>query len=85
MSQTEYVTQRAWDGLARRLERERLRACGTSLSATSIAARANSYIVETSSDRPMLVRTGWRAAMIAAAQANDFARAANAAQGGKTE
>ena len=75
MSETEYVTQRAWDGLARRLERERLRAFGTSLSAGSIAASANRYVIETSDDRLMLVRKGWRAAMLAAAQADDFARA----------
>ena len=68
----EYVSARTWGGLARRLERERLRAFGRSLSATSIAAAANAYIIETSDDRPMLVRKGWRAAMIAAAQADDF-------------
>ncbi|MEK7112810.1 MAG: hypothetical protein AAB875_05800 [Patescibacteria group bacterium] len=70
----EYVSARTWGGLARRLERERLHAFGTSLSATSIAAAANAYIIETSDDRPMLVRKGWRAAMIAAAQADDFTR-----------
>lgn len=41
MNKVEYVSTRTWYGLARRLERERLRAFGTSLSATSIAAAAN--------------------------------------------
>ena len=71
---TEYVTTRTWDTFARRLERERLRAFGSSLSACSIARAANTYIIETSDDRPMFVRIGWRAAMIAAAQRDDFKR-----------
>ncbi len=38
------VTAQQWYGFARRLERERLRAFGVSLSAMSIAAAANGYI-----------------------------------------
>ena len=74
---TEYVSSRTWNGLARRLERERLRAFGTSLTATSIGAAANAYIIETSDDRLMRVRKGWRAAMIATRQADDFKRASH--------
>ena len=71
----EYVSDRRWYGLAKRLERERLRAFGSSLSMGSIAAAANRYILEVSEDRGRLVREGWQAAMTAAAQADDFTRA----------
>jgi len=73
--ETEYVTKRTWDNMARRLERERLDAFGSSLTAGSIARYANSYIIETFGDgTPLFVRKGWREAMIAAAQADDFKR-----------
>jgi len=62
--ETEFVTNRQWDGLARRLERRNLKERQTSLSALAISNAANKYIVEIQSDRDgMIVRAGWRDAM----------------------
>lgn len=64
LKEIEFVTNRQWDGLSIRLEKKNLREKGKSLSATSIARAANSFIVEIQSDRDgMLVRPGWREAM----------------------
>lgn len=66
--ETEFVTNRQWDGLATRLQNKNLKANGTSLSATSIAAEANSYIVELQYDcSGMIVKVGWRDVMRQAA------------------
>jgi hypothetical protein len=67
-AETEFVTNRQWDGLAARLQNKNLKANGTSLSATSIAAEANSYIIELQYDRGgMIVKVGWRDVMRQAA------------------
>jgi hypothetical protein len=67
-TETEFVTDRQWDGLAKRLQNRNLKAHGKSLSATSISNAANKYIIEIQSDRSgMVVKVGWRDAMRQAA------------------
>lgn len=62
MKETEYVTSCQWESYARRIENKNLKETGTSLTATGIARRAYSHIIET--DRGiMLVKKGWREAM----------------------
>lgn len=63
-TETEFVTNRQWDGLASRIERSNLKKTGKSLSRTGIARRAQSFIVDIQPDKNgMIVRRGWRDAM----------------------
>ncbi len=67
-TETEFVTDRQWDGLARRLQNRNLKTHGKSLTATSIASKANSFIVELQPWRGgMIVKVGWREIMRKAA------------------
>ena len=69
MSNLEFVTDKQWLGVARRLEKKNLKKVGESLTYTGIARAANYFIVETQSDRGgMLVEKGWREAMQNAAR-----------------
>lgn len=64
MNQIEFVTDRQWDSCARRIVNKNIKEKGQSLSATGIARRANSFIVDIRSDQKgMLVKVGWREAM----------------------
>ena len=68
-NQTEFVTDRQWDGYARRLMKANLKAKHVSLTQIGISGGASSYIVEIRSDQKgMIVRTGWREAMKEKAQ-----------------
>ena len=61
---TEFVTDRQWDGLARKIFKKNVSNHGQSLSEAGISRRANSYIVEIQSDKKgLIVKAGWRAAM----------------------
>lgn len=62
--ETEGVTNRQWDAYARRIENANMKAEGHSLTASSIARRANSFVVDIRSDtNTMIVKKGWREAM----------------------
>lgn len=64
MSKTEFVTDRQWDSYARRLEKKNLKERGESLTAGSIARRANRFVVDVRPDQKgMIVEVGWRLAM----------------------
>lgn len=61
---TEFVTDRQWDGYATRIERQNMKNHHHSLTRTGIASRARSFIVEIRSyQNGMIVRLGWRDAM----------------------
>jgi len=60
----EYISNKTFTSYARRIERERMRKNGESLTAGSIARAAQGFIVEVRDDgRNLIVRTGWRDAM----------------------
>lgn len=60
----EYISNKAWMSYAKRIERERMKAKGESLTFTAIARAAHGFIVESrSDDATLIVRRGWRAAM----------------------
>jgi TFIIF-interacting CTD phosphatase-like protein len=61
---TEYVTYKQFDSMAKRIEKKNLKQYGRSLSFSGIARRAYSYIVELQDDHKcMIVKEGWREAM----------------------
>ena len=62
METTEFVTDRQWDGQARRIERQGFRERGSSLTVASIQRRAQGYVVEMR-DGGRIARKGWREAM----------------------
>jgi DNA-binding XRE family transcriptional regulator len=63
---TEVVTRRAWESYAKRVERETRLRHGQSLTFTQITTHAGRMIVEIRPDA-LVVRTGWRRVMRAAA------------------
>jgi hypothetical protein len=64
MRSAEFVTFKAWESYAKRLERANLKRDGRSLTWSSIASRANACVLDVQADRGgMLVRPGWRAVM----------------------
>jgi hypothetical protein len=50
-TETEFVTDRQWDGQARRIFKKNIRDHGQSLSESAITRRANSYIIEIMPDK----------------------------------
>jgi DNA-binding XRE family transcriptional regulator len=66
MAETEVVTHRAWESYAKRVERETLKRHGQSLTFAQITTHAGRLIVEIRADT-LVVRTGWRRVMRAAA------------------
>lgn len=61
---TEFVTHRQWNGYASRIQNANLKKHGTSLTATGIARRASTFILDIQNDRNgMVVKKGWREAM----------------------
>ncbi len=62
--ETEFVTDRQWNGLVRKIFKKNVNNHGQSLSEAGISRRANSYIGEMQSDKKELIaKAGWRAAM----------------------
>lgn len=62
--ETEFVTNRQWDGLARRIFKKNIKDRGQSQSEASISRRANTYIIDIQTDRKgLIVKVGWREAM----------------------
>ena len=66
----EYIDSKRIASYAKRLEKQRRKEVGRSLTFTGIARAASPFIVEIQSDRDVIViRTGWREAMQEAARA----------------
>lgn len=65
----ERVSYQQWQGYAKRLEKQNLKQYGSSLSFSSIASSANSFVVELMDDYEIIIaKPGWREAMAAASR-----------------
>ncbi len=62
--ETEFVTNRQWDGYATRIMNKNLKTHGRSLAQSGICRRANDFILDIRPDQGgMIVKIGWRKAM----------------------
>ena len=64
-AEKERITPKQWESYARRVEKQRMKENGKSLTAAGIARHANHCICEIQNDL-MIVRKGWRQAMATA-------------------